>query len=142
VTPITLPAPDDFAGEVFALVNAERRAAGVAELVWSQCAADEAGPRAERTLPAPTLTHEPLAVTCGDFLYLGENLARGPYTPQEMVTAWMNSAGHRQNILDADFVELGLGCVAYDASDPTRTGSTAGNIGGIACSQVFLGNAP
>jgi uncharacterized YkwD family protein len=43
----------------------------------------------------------------------GENIAQGQRTPQEVVNAWMNSAGHRQNILNSNFTHIGVG---YEAS--------------------------
>lgn len=42
----------------------------------------------------------------------GENIAYGQRTPQEVVTAWMNSPGHRANILNASFTQIGVGYVA------------------------------
>ncbi|GAA3766023.1 CAP domain-containing protein [Streptomyces chiangmaiensis] len=39
----------------------------------------------------------------------GENIARGQATAQEVVDAWMNSPGHRANILNCDFQTLGVG---------------------------------
>jgi uncharacterized YkwD family protein len=39
----------------------------------------------------------------------GENIAQGQRTPQEVVNAWMNSAGHRQNILSTNFTHIGVG---------------------------------
>jgi uncharacterized protein YkwD len=42
----------------------------------------------------------------------GENIARGQRSPKEVVTAWMNSAGHRANILNASFTQIGVGYVA------------------------------
>jgi uncharacterized YkwD family protein len=39
----------------------------------------------------------------------GENIAQGQRTPQEVVTAWMNSEGHRRNILSANFTHIGVG---------------------------------
>ena len=39
----------------------------------------------------------------------GENIAQGQRTPQEVVNAWMNSAGHRQNILNGNFTHIGVG---------------------------------
>lgn len=38
-----------------------------------------------------------------------ENIAAGQATPQEVVNAWMNSAGHRQNILDSRMTHIGVG---------------------------------
>ncbi len=39
----------------------------------------------------------------------GENIAQGQRTPQEVVTAWMNSEGHRKNILSGNFTHIGVG---------------------------------
>ena len=40
---------------------------------------------------------------------IGENIAYGQSSPDEVMTAWMNSAGHRANILNASFTKLGVG---------------------------------
>ncbi|MBU8878356.1 SafA/ExsA family spore coat assembly protein [Bacillus sp. FJAT-29790] len=41
----------------------------------------------------------------------GENIAAGQATPKEVVQAWMNSEGHRKNILSSNFTEIGVGYV-------------------------------
>ncbi|MFB7289611.1 CAP domain-containing protein [Actinacidiphila glaucinigra] len=41
----------------------------------------------------------------------GENIARGQATPEEVMDAWMNSEGHRANILNCDFKKIGVGAV-------------------------------
>ncbi|HLR14238.1 MAG TPA: CAP domain-containing protein [Bacillota bacterium] len=41
----------------------------------------------------------------------GENIAKGQRTPQEVVTAWMNSQGHRENILNGNYTHIGVGYV-------------------------------
>lgn len=40
---------------------------------------------------------------------MGENLASGHITPEEVVQAWMNSASHRDNILTAEYTRIGVG---------------------------------
>ena len=42
----------------------------------------------------------------------GENIAYGYATPEKVVNAWMNSEGHRANILNASYTRLGVGYVA------------------------------
>lgn len=42
----------------------------------------------------------------------GENIAKGYATPQVVVNAWMNSSGHRANILNESFTHIGVGYVA------------------------------
>lgn len=41
----------------------------------------------------------------------GENIAQGQKTPEEVVEAWMNSQGHRENILNPDYTNIGVGYV-------------------------------
>jgi uncharacterized protein YkwD len=41
----------------------------------------------------------------------GENVAYGQRTPQEVMTAWMNSPGHRRNILNSRYTQIGVGSV-------------------------------
>lgn len=46
------------------------------------------------------------------YAYAGENIAQGYVSAEAVVDAWMNSAGHRTNILSADFTSIGVGYVA------------------------------
>ena len=39
----------------------------------------------------------------------GENIAAGQKSPEEVMNAWMNSSGHRANIMNANYTELGVG---------------------------------
>lgn len=41
----------------------------------------------------------------------GENIARGQKTPEAVVSAWMNSSGHRANILNSAYTQIGVGYV-------------------------------
>lgn len=41
----------------------------------------------------------------------GENIAAGQTTPEQVVQAWMNSEGHRQNILNPSYTQIGVGYV-------------------------------
>ncbi|WP_141603804.1 CAP domain-containing protein [Terrilactibacillus laevilacticus] len=41
----------------------------------------------------------------------GENIAAGQKTPQDVVNAWMNSEGHRKNIMNSHFTHIGVGYV-------------------------------
>ena len=42
----------------------------------------------------------------------GENIAKGYSSPQAVVNGWMNSSGHRANILNANYTHIGVGYVA------------------------------
>ncbi|MCI6567891.1 MAG: SafA/ExsA family spore coat assembly protein [Dysosmobacter sp.] len=46
------------------------------------------------------------------FRTAGENIAYGYATPQKVVDGWMNSSGHRANILNASYKQIGVGYVA------------------------------
>ena len=41
----------------------------------------------------------------------GENIARGQKSPKEVVDGWMNSSGHRANILNKSYTHIGVGYV-------------------------------
>lgn len=56
----------------------------------------------------------------------GENIAKGQKTPSEVMNSWMNSSGHRANILSSNFTELGVG-IAKDSK------------GTIYWTQMFIG---
>ena len=46
------------------------------------------------------------------FRIAGENIAKGYASPQAVVNGWMNSSGHRANILNAGYTQIGVGYVA------------------------------
>ncbi|MFC3885390.1 CAP domain-containing protein [Bacillus songklensis] len=46
----------------------------------------------------------------------GENIAKGQQTPEEVMNSWMNSDGHRRNILDPNFTHIGVGYVEGSGS--------------------------
>jgi uncharacterized protein YkwD len=51
----------------------------------------------------------------------GENIAMGQQTPQDVMTAWMNSPGHRANILNCGYHSLGVGAFATAGGGPWWT---------------------
>jgi|SRR5579885_1793352 len=53
-----------------------------------------------------------------DYLYAGENLARGFTTAQDVVNAWMNSPSHRENLLSPHYTDVG-----FAVASGTLTGS-------------------
>ena len=65
---------------------------------------------------------------------LGENLAWGTgalATPGSMVQAWMNSPGHRENILNADYREIGIGIVTGNPAQADGAGATYSTTFGV-----------
>lgn len=60
---------------------------------------------------------------------LAENIAAGYNTPQKVVTAWMGSSGHRQNILNCELSETGIGHY-YQADDQANVKDDSDQVGG------------
>ncbi len=46
-----------------------------------------------------------------DYRTAGENIAMGQTTPEQVMNGWMNSDGHRKNILSSNFTHIGVGYV-------------------------------
>lgn len=101
---------------VAALVNAARQDAGLSELELDAdlCAAAQA--RAQEI--AQSFSHtRPDGSSCFTILEefgisyraAGENIAMGQRTPEEVMDGWMNSSGHRANILNGTFTSIGVG---------------------------------
>lgn len=101
---------------VTSLVNAARRDAGLSELELDAdlCAAAQA--RAQEI--AQSFSHtRPDGSSCFTILEefgisyraAGENIAMGQRTPEEVMDGWMNSSGHRANILNGTFTSIGVG---------------------------------
>ncbi|MGC0333916.1 uncharacterized protein YkwD/stress response protein SCP2 [Streptomyces sp. SAI-170] len=113
--------PGDLArteAEVVALTNVERATAGLPPL-----AADPLLTRAAQAHSADMVARDFYAHTAPDGSRpwdraaaagaarrsIGENIACGQRSPAEVVTGWMNSPGHRANILRPDFTHIGIG---------------------------------
>jgi uncharacterized protein YkwD len=61
-----------------------------------------------------------ISATGYDWSTYGENIAAGYTTPESVVRGWMESPGHRANILNRDVRELGVGHVAKSGSEFTH----------------------
>lgn len=124
-----VPAPpqDDaelstFAQQVVDLVNEERGKAGLAPLVADGQVSQAAETRAREieqvfshTRPNGSSFSTALEELGISYRGSGENIAYGQKTPQEVMNGWMNSAGHRANILNGDFTTIGVGYHQNDA---------------------------
>lgn len=106
-----------FVKEIFDGTNKERVDAGLPELVWSDELAIAADIRAEEIID--TFSHvRPDGTKCyalGDKIH-GENIAKSPpqATADEFVQHWMDSKGHRENILREQFTMMGVGIRTTD----------------------------
>lgn len=140
--PADLTDPEGYARQLFDLSNEERVEQGEEPLVWSDCLAGKAEPRAKKTLTTAELEHELLTEDCHGGDLLGENLSRSDNTPQQVVDAWMGSSGHRANIVSSDFRASGIACVAFIADGPVEPGTPNDLGAGMACSQLFENESP
>ena len=109
-------AQGDYASQVVALVNAERAKYGLSALKADSRVQQAAQVRASETVQSfshtrPNGSSFSTALTEAGVSYTrsGENIAYGQSTPQQVVNAWMNSSGHRANILNESFTTIGVG---------------------------------
>lgn len=51
------------------------------------------------------------------YLAVGENIARNWRTPEEVMEAWLNSSGHRANIMSKKFTKIGVGKAVNSKGD-------------------------
>ncbi len=106
-----------YASEVLSLVNEERADYGLKPLVMTQSLTDGAMIRAAETSVSFSHTR-PNGEQCFTAFewkyYAGENIAAGQGSPKAVVNAWMNSSGHRANILSSNFATIGIGCFEYN----------------------------
>ncbi|MCU1674356.1 MAG: hypothetical protein JWN77_2469 [Frankiales bacterium] len=104
-------AASTFANRIAVLVNVERTAAGLAPLKVSTCAAGYAGTWSTHMAGTADFSHQslsPIMSGCGA-RGAGENIAYGATSPEQFMTMWMNSAGHKANILRSSFTHVGVG---------------------------------
>ncbi len=104
-----------YAQRVVELVNIERAKEGLSPLTMDSKISAAAAVRAEEikttfshTRPNGTSCFTALDQAGVSYRGAGENIASGQRTPEEVVTAWMNSEGHRKNIMNANFKNIGV----------------------------------
>lgn len=106
-----------FIDEVLRLVNIERAKEGLSELTTNTSLKNAAHQRAIEI--KSVFSHDrPDGSSCFTVLKefnisyraAGENIAYGQKTPAQVVEGWMNSEGHRANILSSKFGKIGIGC--------------------------------
>lgn len=108
--------PSDWEVQVVELVNTERAKAGLSALKLNRNAAGAAQVRAREissvfshTRPDGNGFQTALDDAGVSYRSYGENIAYGQKSPQAVMNQWMNSAGHRANILNPNFTEIGVG---------------------------------
>ncbi|HBY8829567.1 TPA: sporulation protein [Clostridioides difficile] len=121
--------------EVVDLVNIERAKAGLNPLTLDSSISNVATKKSQDMIDNNYFSHN--SQTYGSpfdmlkkfgisYKTAGENIAMGQKTPKEVVNAWMNSEGHRKNIMNPNFSKIGVG-VAQKSG------------GSIYWTQIFVG---
>lgn len=128
------------AAATLCIVNAERKVKGIGELSENAQLAAAAHGHAADMVAKSYFAHDGLdgssmtdRIAATGYIprsgtwSLGENLAWGTgglSTPRSIVNSWMNSQGHRENLLNARYKELGQGIVIGNPSKDNGLGAT------------------
>lgn len=127
-----------FAEEVLRLCNIEREKAGVAPLTLSDDLIFIAQIRTDEQTEVGKISHTRPDGTSWSTVFQnvsvkkrtwGENLIQGYATPESVVEGWMNSPGHKANILRPSFKQLGIG-VSFADDECTES---------FIVTQIFIG---
>ncbi|WP_168193802.1 S-layer homology domain-containing protein [Lysinibacillus sp. SGAir0095] len=109
---------DKWVKEVIGLVNEERAKAKLPALVEDKQLCQIAVVKAQDFIKRDYFSHSSVfygqpwdlaAVFDYQFTSLGENIAKNFYTPKSVVTAWMNSDSHKENIMRSQYTNIGVG---------------------------------
>jgi uncharacterized protein YkwD len=120
-TPATVPqqpSGGSFTDQVVVLTNAQRASAGCPALSVNgtltsvaQAHSQDMATRGffDHNSPDGRSPFDRMTAAGYQFRSAAENIAAGQRSPQDVVTAWMNSSGHRANILNCGLTEIGVG---------------------------------
>jgi len=112
--------------EIIALANQSRQAEGLPALIRNETLVQSAMAKAQDMKTEGYFEHispeglqpwffaEQLNYKYKTF---GENLAEGFFSAEEVHEAWMNSEGHRKNLMAADFAEIGVAILDFEQND-------------------------
>jgi|GEM_PF-1951847 len=114
---------EDFTAQVLQLVNKERAKEGLSALDTSselqqaaQVRAKEQVQKFSHTRPNGSDCFTALDEASVSYMTAGENIAAGQRTPESVMDSWMNSPGHRSNILSPNFTKIGIGYINEDGT--------------------------
>lgn len=112
--------------EIIMITNEERARDGALPLTWNARLAEEAMAKAKDMISKQYFAHvSPSGTTVSDlanihgyaYSLIGENLALGDFvSSRDVMNGWMNSPGHRANILKKGYTEIGVAAImgAYE----------------------------
>ncbi len=108
---------DDYANQVLTLINVQRTAEGLTPLTMNTTLLSAAQVRAQELTQNFSHTR-PDGSSCFTAINVsystaGENIAAGQWSPEWVVESWMNSEGHRANIMNAGYTQVAIACY-YD----------------------------
>ncbi len=115
----------DMANQILKLVNAERKKAGVPLLTLSTDVSSVAQVKSSDMAKNGYFDHNsptygsPFSMLTSfgvSYRSAGENIAKGQQSASAVMKAWMNSSGHKANILSKNFTQLGVGYSANNGS--------------------------
>lgn len=108
----------DAAAKAIELTNAERRKNGLSEYQADAALSNVATVKSDdmqqnnyfsHTSPTHGSPFDMIRDHGVSYSAAGENIAQGQSTPAQVVESWMNSEGHRKNILSENFTHIGIG---------------------------------
>lgn len=107
----------DYSYDVLSLINKQRKAIGLTELKMDKSLMKTADIRVKELVKR--FDHvRPDGTSCFTAYEKGgsrgENIAYGQSTPTIVMNDWMNSSGHRSNILKPTYRSVGIGCYCYE----------------------------
>lgn len=117
-TPTATATASGTAARVVELVNAERAKAGCSPVTVNASLTKAAQAHSDDMAAHQDMSHtgsdgsapgDRITRAGYDWSGYGENVAYGYSTPEQVMAGWMASSGHRANILDCDFEEMGVG---------------------------------
>ena len=111
--PTTCPTAAAYESRILVLVNAERAKLGEHALTLVSCAQNFADSWAHTMASTGNFAHQSLSpiMSACSARGAGENIAYGNVSADQMMTMWMNSPGHKANILNASYTGIGIGAV-------------------------------
>lgn len=112
------PKIDPLIGEVVELTNSYRSQYGLEALTLNTSLSESAQTHSQDMALADFFSHtgsdgsrvsDRTELAGYESSYVGQNIAAGHITAEEVVRGWMNSPGHRENILNPNYQEIGIG---------------------------------
>ena len=102
---------DDSVHKLLKLHNTQRELKGRVGFTLDSGLCEYAQKHAEWMAKHHSMTHSNISVLVNRYGFVAENIAWNQRTEEEVVNAWMNSEGHRINIMNRNYTKIGFGIV-------------------------------